>query len=112
MISLITKIEKEEIEKETISNMDEYDKTVPISGGFTRYELQEAFNLVANKKDWKDPTCTEISKKNLSKYRKVIEEAVPFFTGSCAEFTHRRDSNCRITHWCEFDGYYVAMGDC
>ena len=62
MISLITKTEKEEIEKETLSNMDEYDKTVPISGGFTRYELQEAFNLIANKSDWKDPTRTKISK--------------------------------------------------
>ena len=79
MISLITKIEKEEIEKETLSNMDEYDKTVPISGGFTRYELQEAFNLVANKKDWKDPTRTKIKYQTLIDNKKVIEEAVLFF---------------------------------
>ena len=110
MISLITKTEKEEIEKETISNMDEYDKTVPISGGFTRYELQEAFNLVVNKTNWKNPTCTKISKRNLSKYRRVIEQAVPFFTGSCAEFTYSTDSLGRITHWCEFDGYYMCIG--
>ena len=108
MISLITKTEKKEIEKETISNMDEYDKTVPISGGFTRYELQEAFNLVANKSDWKDPTHTKISKKNLDKYKKVIEEAVIFFTGSCAEFYYTGTK--RKTYWVAFDGYYMAMG--
>jgi len=108
MISLITKTEKEQMEEETLSNMSEYDKTVPISGGFTRYELQEAFNLVANKSDWKDPTHTKISKKNLDKYKKVIEEAVIFFTGSCAEFYYTGTK--RKTYWVAFDGYYLAMG--
>ena len=110
MISLITKTEKEQMEEETLSNMSEYDKTVPISGGFTRYELQEAFNLVANKSDWKDPTRTKIKYQTLIDNKKVIEEAVIFFTGSCAEFYYTGTK--RKTYWVAFDGYYLAMGDC
>ena len=77
---------------------------------YTHKELEKAFRLVSNKSNWKNPTCTKISKKNLDKYGQVIREAVWYFTGSSAEFTYDIDSIGRKTYWCEFDGYYICIG--
>ena len=107
MIALNTKIEEKARQEEELAGLDDTKK---VYRGYTQKELQEAFNLVVNKSDWKDPTCTKISKKNLDKYQTVIEAAVPYFTGSCAEFVYSKDSLGRTTYWCEFDGYYVCIG--
>jgi hypothetical protein len=107
MISLNTQVEEKARQEDELADLDDVEK---VYCGYTQKELQEAFNLVANKSNWKDPTCTKISKKNLDKYRKVIEAAVPYFTGSCAEFTYSEDSIGRKTYWCEFDGYYICIG--
>ena len=107
MISLNTKVEEKARQEEELAGLDDTKK---VYRGYTQKELQEAFNLVVNKSNWKDPTCTKISKKNLDKYHRVIEAAVIYFTGSCAEFTYDVDSIGRKTYWCEFDGYYMCIG--
>ena len=107
MISLNTKIEEKARQEAELADLDDTKK---VYRGYTQKELQEAFNLVVNKSNWKDPTCTKISKKNLDKYQRVIEAAVIYFTGSCAEFTYDVDSIGRKTYWCEFDGYYMCIG--
>ena len=90
MIALNTKVEEQARQEEELADLDDTRK---VYLGYTQKELQEAFNLVVNKSNWKDPTSTKISKKNLDKYRKVIEAAVPYFTGSCAElFTAKTPS--------------------
>ena len=107
MISLNTKVEEKATQEEELAGLDDTKK---VYRGYTQKELHIAFNLVANKSNWKDPTSTKISAKNLAKYREVIEAAVPYFTGSCAEFVYSKDSLGRTTHWCEFDGYYMCIG--
>ena len=107
MIALNTKIEEKARQEEELAGLDDTEK---VYRGYTQKELHEAFNLVVNKSNWKNPTCTKISKKNLDKYQTVIEAAVPYFTGSCAEFVYSKDSLGRTTYWCEFDGYYVCIG--
>ena len=107
MIALNTKIEEQARQEEELADLDDTRK---VYCGYTQKELEEAFRLVCNKSNWKDPTSTKISKKNLDKYRKVIEAAVPYFTGSCAEFVYSEDSIGRKTYWCEFDGYYMCIG--
>ena len=107
MISLNTKIEEKARQEEELAGLDDTKK---VYRGYTQKELHTAFNLVANKSNWKDPTSTKISAKNLAKYREVIEAAVIFYTGSCAEFVYSKDSIGRKTYWCEFDGYYMCIG--
>ena len=107
MIALNTKIEEQARQEDELADLDDVKKDF---GGYTHKELEEAFRLVANKSNWKDPTCTKISKKNLDKYGQVIREAVCYFTGSSAEFTYDIDSIGRKTYWCEFDGYYMCIG--
>ena len=107
MIALNTKVEEQARQEEELADLDDTKK---VYCGYTQKELEEAFRLVCNKSNWKDPTSTKISKKNLDKYRKVIEAAVPYFTGSWAEFVYSEDSIGRKTYWCEFDGYYICIG--
>ena len=107
MISLNTQVEEKARQEDELADLDDVKK---VYGGYTHKELEEAFRLVANKSNWKDPTCTKISKKNLDKYGQVIREAVGYFTGSSAEFTYDIDSIGRKTYWCEFDGYYICIG--
>ena len=107
MIALNTKVEEQARQEEELAGLDDTEK---VYRGYTQKELHEAFNLVVNKSNWKDPTCTKISKKNLDKYGQVIREAVWYFTGSSAEFTYDIDSIGRKTYWCEFDGYYICIG--
>jgi len=107
MIALNTKVEEQARQEDELADLDDTRK---VYRGYTQKELHEAFNLVVNKSNWKNPTCTKISKKNLDKYQRVIEAAVIFFTGSSAEFTYDIDSIGRKTYWCEFDGYYICIG--
>ena len=107
MIALNTKVEEQARQEEELAGLDDTKK---VYRGYTQKELHEAFNLVVNKSNWKDPTSTKISAKNLAKYREVIEAAVIFYTGSCAEFVYSKDSLGRTTYWCEFDGYYMCIG--
>ena len=107
MIALNKNVEEKARQEEELKGLDDVKK---VYRGYTQKELHEAFNLVVNKSNWKDPTCTKISKENLVKYREVIEAAVIFYTGSCAEFVYSKDSLGRKTYWCEFDGYYMCIG--
>ena len=59
MIALNTKIEEQARQEEELAGLDDTEK---VYRGYTQKELQEAFNLVVNKSNWKDPTCTKISK--------------------------------------------------
>ena len=107
MIALNTKVEEQARQQDELADLEDTKK---VYRGYTQKELQEAFNLVVNKSNWKDPTSTKISKKNLDKYQEVIRAAVIYYTGSCAEFTYDIDSIGRTTYWCEFDGYYMCIG--
>tara|TARA_Y100001937_G_C6943326_1_gene251372 strand:+ start:160 stop:486 length:327 start_codon:yes stop_codon:yes gene_type:complete len=107
MIALNKNVEEKARQEDELKGLDDVEK---VYRGYTQKELHIAFNLVANKSNWKDPTSTKISEKNLAKYREVIEAAVIFYTGSCAEFVSSKDSLGRTTYWCEFDGYYMCIG--
>ena len=107
MIALNKNVEEKARQEDELKGLDDVEK---VYRGYTQKELHIAFNLVANKSNWKDPTSIKISEKNLAKYREVIEAAVIFYTGSCAEFVSSKDSLGRTTYWCEFDGYYMCIG--
>ena len=107
MIALNKNVEEKARQEEELKGLDDVKK---VYRGYTQKELHEAFNLVVNKSNWKDPTCTKISKENLDKYEQVIRDAVWYYTGSSAEFTYDIDSIGRKTNWCEFDGYYMCIG--
>ena len=107
MIALNKNVEEQARQEEELKGLDDVEK---VYRGYTQKELHIAFNLVANKSDWKDPTSTKISATNLAKYREVIEAAVIYFTGSCAEFVCRKDHMGGVSMWCTFDGYYRCIG--
>ena len=107
MIALNKNVEEKARQEDELKGLDDVEK---VYRGYTQKELHIAFNLVVNKSNWKDPTCTKISKENLDKYEQVIRDAVWYYTGSSAEFTYDIDSIGRKTYWCEFDGYYMCIG--
>lgn len=71
-------------------------------GAFTHEELTAAFDKVAPKDNWKGPIDAVIGLDDFE----VVERAVPFFTGSAAEFEHLPDDKVRV----RAAGYYAATG--
>jgi len=70
--------------------------------GYTREQLSEAFNKVANPANWKYPIDAVIPKADLD----VTETAVTFFAGCSVEVVEDRGDEVRI----QAIGYYLAIG--
>lgn len=71
-------------------------------GGFTQGQIDEAFDLVKNEEHWKNPIDTVIP----AEKREIVEKAIPWFTGTDAEFTEidGQPQNLRVTA----PGYYAG----
>jgi hypothetical protein len=70
--------------------------------GLTRKQLRSYFDMVCNKKDWKDPINSTCKKEHIENVR----SAIIFFTGSSPTFTHIRDDMYKV----EAKGYYLTIG--
>lgn len=82
---------------------DDLDQVVYV--GFTRRALQEAFNRVSNKENWKFPINTVLPLETPVAELNTISAAVIFFTGSVATIK-RAPNGVHVTA----DGYYLAVG--
>jgi hypothetical protein len=71
-------------------------------GKFTRGELKEAFNKVANKENWKLPIDAIIHESEME----IVEEAVIFFTGSIPSLFDAPEDKVRVVS----KGYYFEIG--
>lgn len=69
---------------------------------FSRDEMLDAFNPVANKEHWKYPVDAVVD----ADQRDVLDQAIPYFTGSCAHFTEVEGGKLRV----QADGYFNAIG--
>lgn len=71
--------------------------------GFTRGQLQDAFNvLTKDMKNWKDPIIKVIRKDEI----KIMREACSYFTGSFLEVEKEKGDFCIVSA----EGYYMAIG--
>lgn len=79
------------------------DYSVKCFGGATRMqsELTAAFNLVADKANWKNPVDALIDPAQ----REIVSDAVVHFTGSVPTFSPAGDK-LRV----KADGYYLTIG--
>lgn len=82
----------------------EHNAEVVSDLGYTRGQLQEAFNfLKKGMSDWKDPICKDIPKDKLV----IMREACSFFTGSFLDIYREKKNSYRVYA----EGYYNAMVD-
>ncbi len=83
------------------------DPDQKVKGDFTLLELHEAFDLVKNQDNWKDPINATIKGRLSERTIGAIGAATIFFAGSPAEtwYDERRKAT-RI----KADGYYVRIG--
>ena len=70
----------------------------------TRDELHDAFNLVANRANWKFPVNCTVNADAAK--RALIREAVIFFTGSVPRFHRIARGQYRVSA----PGYYATIG--
>lgn len=75
---------------------------VAVYAGFTRRQLNDAFNLVKDRKNWKYPVNALVPR---DVDRNLIASAVIFYTGSVPTFT-REGRKLRV----RAAGYYNAIG--
>lgn len=71
---------------------------------FTREQMKEAFDMVADRNHWKNPIKRIV--KIEPRMIPIIEDAVMYFTGSEAEITKLHSGFYRV----EAVGYYSAIG--
>ncbi len=69
---------------------------------FTVRELQEAFTMVQDQENWKNPVSALIH----PRYRDVVADAVTFMTGSIPKFLNIGSDMLRV----QAAGYYEAVG--
>ena len=91
------------LDKLDLVDMDTH-KEVVSSKGYTRYELENAFDSICNKENWKYPFICDIPYDEYELYN----EACIFYTGAVL--------NVLCTDWitnkslCECKGYYETIG--
>jgi hypothetical protein len=71
--------------------------------GYTQTELEAAFDLVKNPRNWKLPINATVPKDT---DLRAVSAAVAHFTGGGCEMTEQDDGTVRVTG----DGYYVHIG--
>jgi hypothetical protein len=75
-------------------------------GGYTQEQLQESFDLVCSRDNWKDPVRCVLPADLTAEDRRRIEIAITHFTGSVAQWSLDADG-CWVV---EAAGYYAAIG--
>jgi hypothetical protein len=73
---------------------------------WSRAELLEAFDMVADKKAWKNPIDRLVTREWFAYNGNRLREAIIFYTGSVPMFTPADDLHIRV----EADGYYKTIG--
>jgi len=76
---------------------------------FTQSELEEAFNKVAPKDNWKMPVDATAEFSSVRE-RIALHVAVPFFTGSVPTLEFVTDNGEFSTYKVKAAGYYEAIG--
>lgn len=71
--------------------------------GYTREELEKAFNAVKNPDNWKDPIEATVP---MDVDLDLIDAAVVFFAGSAIDWEENEDGT--YTVWAA--GYYIDVG--
>ena len=71
--------------------------------GYSQNQLKEAFNLVANKENWKLPIDTQVP---ACAPADLIARAIAWYTGSIAKFSLATNGWLNV----EAEGYYKAIG--
>jgi hypothetical protein len=80
-----------------------FNDTVVSDRGYTRGQLDEAFKLIANSKNWKFPVDAVIDSDKFP----ICDEACVFFTGSKLEIVESLTTHLiRV----KADGYYLTIG--
>lgn len=70
-------------------------------GGFTKEQLSEAFDVVKDQDRWKNPIDAIVPRTMIA----VLEKAIPWFTGTPADFEETQDPDkVRVTA----PGYYAG----
>ena len=75
----------------------------------THGELSDAFDLVADPENWKNPIDARIENPG-AEMRALIAEAVVYFTGSTAHFRRVIESCGKDTFHITAKGYYLTIG--
>jgi hypothetical protein len=76
--------------------------------GYTRQQLEDAFNRVKNEKHWKYPICKTITIQDEAELA-VIDAAVVFYAGCHCTFTRLPGAGANEVH-VQADGYFIAVG--
>lgn len=71
---------------------------------YTKKQLADAFDLVKNRNNWKNP----INKNVVTKDPNLIVEAIIYFTGSVPFYIPVK--NCKDKYLFKADGYYAIIG--
>tara|TARA_Y100000034_G_scaffold134748_1_gene204068 strand:+ start:50 stop:442 length:393 start_codon:yes stop_codon:yes gene_type:complete len=86
------------------------DDMVVSNKGYTRSELDDAWDLIAPADNWKNPICTYINCNDFE----ICNEACIFFTGSSlavAATLAFGDTEAPVEQWLvEAPGYYLTIG--
>lgn len=80
--------------------------SVRVFRGYSKAELHDAFELVEDKANWKNPIDTLVPMKLDGGMRHKINAAVIFFAGCEAKFIHAGRDRVRVTA----PGYYASVG--
>ncbi|MAM38799.1 MAG: hypothetical protein CL949_09945 [Erythrobacter sp.] len=70
-------------------------------GGYSHIEVSAAFNLVKDQADWKNPIDQIVPITE----RDILSYAIPYFTGTSAEFEDVEDP---LKIRCKAPGYYAG----
>ena len=91
---------------------NDYAKTVVatvMGKPVTQGELSKAFDVVANKANWKMPIDCDVTLKS-HREMAMISKAVVFFTGSVAKFTAVALLGSKCRYRVTAAGYYATIG--
>lgn len=87
------------VQEKIAKGMDNYLDEVVSDYGYTRQELNDAFNMVHNPEDWKARINKVIPGHPVTKQK--VAEAIMFYTATTATFTNLDDGRALV----QADGY-------
>lgn len=96
-----TLIERQCVEDLTVARLA-INEDEPIHFGYSRNQLKEAFDRVANRDNWKSPIDNIVALADVQ----VTMAAISFYTGSLPAVTLLPDGLCAV----QAIGYYLAVG--
>lgn len=79
------------------------DPKIPVNGErFSQFEMKCAFELIEDKKHWKNPIDATIDESDFE----LCDYACIFFTGGCLEVVENKDGKLRV----QSPGYFEIIG--